>query len=243
MRIGRINPDSVHCDSCGIFVIGKIRKLNRYRTYEHLGGERSGELEAFDNGQGFPMTSYSEGAGLSMARLTLEADGSSCSGAAHAASAVADRSDEPPLPACTEKHMQFNMFDKKKDQFPAGAHMPLLVFFSDRPGRGTTSLAQREHASVEKGWGPSSWKRADQIQKQGFGPKPYIPGKGGNPPAEEGDTQPQWHNQVGSSKGRYINRPGRGGKGNRGDKGKGGKSKPDGPAVAGDDGCPPPDRR
>ncbi|MCP4242082.1 MAG: hypothetical protein GY772_16115 [bacterium] len=175
------SDDDVRHDSCGIFVVGPIRRvvplLRAVFTAEGtpaVAGASSSsaaaaptpavageaDLPEHISGQGFRVQSYL--GGEKSMRETLRTAGSQSS---------APKTDHwPALPLCKEKRLDVTKWDPDQCLFRGGSHFPLLVFFGQRSRRSEESLVRREETSTARGWGPGhQWQRGGWRDTRGRG--------------------------------------------------------------------------
>ncbi|MCP4244736.1 MAG: hypothetical protein GY772_29690, partial [bacterium] len=157
--------DDVRHDSCGIFVVGPIRRvvplLRAVVTAEGtpaVAGASSSsaaaaatpavagesDLPEHITGQGYRVQSYLGGEKSMRESLrTAWAKGGA---------PITDA--WPMLPLCKEKRLEVTMWDPQQRLFRGGGHYPLLVFIGERSKRSEAALQRREETSTARGWGP-----------------------------------------------------------------------------------------
>ncbi len=173
--------DDVRHDSCGIFVVGPIKRvqplLRAVFTQEGtpaVAGPSSSssagpatpavagitDLPEHIAGQGYAVQSYLGGEKSMRESLrTAWAKGG------------APLTDEwPMLPLCKEKRLDVTMWDPDQRLFRGGSHYPLLVFIGERSRRSEDALQRREETSTARGWGPGhQWQRSAGWNTRGGG--------------------------------------------------------------------------
>ena len=141
----------MHFDSMGIFatktICGIHRSLNYYNfeTYE--------DLDEWDKGQGFVLTSYL--GGKTALWQTLDN--------------IHVRGEQAELPYSKQVDIDTSMWDgssrlrgneKKVGMWwTSDGHMPLLVYMGKTPLRKNTSITRREERAILRGYGPGSENR------------------------------------------------------------------------------------
>ncbi|MCP4240752.1 MAG: hypothetical protein GY772_09345, partial [bacterium] len=155
--------DDVRYDSCGLFVVGPIRKtapllrpLPRAETTPAaVGASRpspaalaeppavagTDSLPEHISGQGYNLPSYLGGEKSLRESLQL----------VHLSGAMQHTDHWPVLPACKEKRIDVHKWDQDQCLFRAGGHFPLLVFFGERARRTEGAMIRREEASSARG--------------------------------------------------------------------------------------------
>jgi hypothetical protein len=164
--------ESIRCDSCGIFAVGKPTTVKRVLSVEHFTGAQTMELKEALSGPGYKLGSYVSGIHGVKESLVDKAAVAADSGGQHRhaavaadsggqntnAAAAADSGGQRLIPPCNEKAML------RSD--PTGllsrggaAHVPLAVYVGGgNPRRSSQSLSRRFAIRSGRGHNGQGWR-------------------------------------------------------------------------------------
>ena len=173
---GQPQPGERVLDSCGIFSLKPLYKLQRQMTWERW--EDPSKLPQFakKEGAGYKLSSYvgrEQKLRESLAQGPLLSCPQARRGETRTPEAVADAA-LIKAQMVKGKVVDPAKWDPAVKLFQGSGHMPLLAFFgSNNSSRSEEKLGSREADSIRRGWGPEpGGKRSAVMQEQGLGPPP-----------------------------------------------------------------------